>query len=64
MSRKKSEAELEIENNAALTELVKKWRAEDILAERERCARIAETCRVGGHNWRRDIAAAIRNSND
>ena len=30
------------------------------LVERERCAKIAETCGVEGDYWRRDIAAAIR----
>lgn len=28
--------------------------------ERERCAKIAETCDVEGNHWRHDIAAAIR----
>jgi hypothetical protein len=35
--------------------------AETIAAQREQCAKIAETCGVEGDNWRRDIAAAIRN---
>lgn len=29
-------------------------------AEREQCAKIAETCGIEGDHWRRDIAAAIR----